>query len=44
MELRFNLRRLEEVVRWVLSWGSKAKVIAPAELKKLVRVEVAQMD
>ena len=44
VELRFNVSRLEEVVRWVLSWGGKAKVIAPAELKKLVREEIAEME
>jgi proteasome accessory factor B len=44
VEVCFHVSRLEELVRWVLSWGSKAKVIAPAELKKLVRDEVAQME
>jgi predicted DNA-binding transcriptional regulator YafY len=43
VELCFNVSRLEEVVRWVLSWGSKAKVLGPPELKKLVKDEVKAM-
>ena len=31
---------LEEITRWVLSWGSKAQVIAPPELKALLNEEV----
>jgi hypothetical protein len=27
IELRFEVGRLEEVLRWVLSFGSKAKVL-----------------
>jgi hypothetical protein len=29
VEVCFHVSRLEEVVRWVLSWGSKAKVLGP---------------
>lgn len=43
VEVRFQVGRLEELVRWVLSWGSKAKVLAPPELQKMVRDEVEQM-
>ena len=43
VELCFHVSRLEEVVRWVLSWGSKAKVLSPPELKKLVKNEVKAM-
>lgn len=43
VEVCFQVSRLEEVLRWVLSWGSKVKVLGPPELKKLVREEVAQM-
>ena len=39
----FQVSRLEEMVRWVLSWGSKAKVLGPPELKKMVREEVKEM-
>jgi len=31
-------------VRWVLSWGGKAKVLGPPELKRLVRDEVRQIE
>ena len=40
MEICFHVSRLEEILRWVLSWGSKGKVLGPPELKKLVRDEI----
>ncbi|WP_338687483.1 WYL domain-containing protein [Haloferula helveola] len=43
VEVSFEAGALQEVVRWVLSFGSKAKVIAPRELKSLVRDEVKKM-
>lgn len=43
VELCFHVSRLEEVLRWVLSWGSKARVLGPAELKRMVREEVGEM-
>ncbi len=36
-ELRMKLSSLEEVRRWVLSWGGHAKVISPKELTESVR-------
>lgn len=35
-ELSVTLRSIEEIERWILSWGSHAKVLAPAELKERV--------
>jgi predicted DNA-binding transcriptional regulator YafY len=32
-----TLSSLGEVGRWVLSWGGKAVVVAPAELCRIVR-------
>lgn len=43
VEVRFEVGALEEVVRWVLSWGGKAKVLAPQELKQRVQTEVRAM-
>lgn len=43
VEIRFEVGRLEEVLRWVLSFGSQAKVLAPPELIKMVRDEVEAM-
>lgn len=43
VEVCFEVGRLEEVLRWVMSFGSQAKVIAPAELANMVREEVAAM-
>jgi predicted DNA-binding transcriptional regulator YafY len=33
IELSLTLGNLEEVERWILSWGSHALVVAPPELK-----------
>lgn len=43
VEIRFEVGRLEEVLRWVLSFGSQAKVLSPPALLKLVRDEVEAM-
>ena len=39
--MSFKTRHLLEVTRWVLSWGSAATVLEPAELVEAVRVEIA---
>ena len=44
VEVRFEVGRLEEVMRWVLSFGSQAKVLAPPELAKMVHKEVREMQ
>ena len=44
VEVRFEVGRLEEVLRWVLSFGSQAKVLAPPELARMVRQEVREMQ
>ncbi|WP_395749976.1 helix-turn-helix transcriptional regulator [Prosthecobacter sp.] len=43
VEFRATLSGLEELTRWILSWGSKARVLEPPELKKRVQQEVAGM-
>jgi proteasome accessory factor B len=43
VELQFRISRPKELLRWVLSWGSKARVIAPASLTERVREELEQM-
>ena len=44
VEVRFEVGRLEELVRWTLSWGGQAKVREPKELKALVRAEAAEIQ
>ena len=44
IEVKFEVGRLEEVVRWVLSFGSQAKVLGPPQLAELVRAEIAAMS
>lgn len=44
VEVRFEVGRLEEVLRWVLSFGSQAKVLGPPGLVKIVREEIAAMS
>ena len=43
IEFQADLSGLEEITRWVLSWGSKAKVLGPPELKKRVQEELGKM-
>lgn len=43
IEVRFEVGRLEEVLRWVLSFGSQAKALAPPALVQMVRDEVEAM-
>lgn len=43
VELRFEVGRLEEVLRWVLGFGSQAKTLGPPELVRMVRDEVEAM-
>ena len=37
VEFRIELADLFEIERWILSWGSHAKVLAPPELKNRIR-------
>lgn len=43
VEVRFEIGRLEEVLRWVLSFGSQAKVLGPPELVKMMKAEIEAM-
>ena len=43
IEFQAHLSGLEEITRWILSWGSKAQVLAPPELKHRVRTELQKM-
>ncbi|MDB6139362.1 MAG: helix-turn-helix, type 11 domain protein [Verrucomicrobiaceae bacterium] len=43
IEFKVRLAGLEEITRWVLSWGSKAKVLGPPKLQKLVKDELRRM-
>jgi predicted DNA-binding transcriptional regulator YafY len=44
VELRLRLDSLEEIERWVLSWGSHARVLAPPPLKARVKAALEQMQ
>lgn len=43
VRVRFQVGRFEDVTRWVLGWGSHARVAHPPELIELVREEVRNM-
>lgn len=43
IELTMQLGALPEVESWILSWGSDAEVLAPAELRKTIRATVAKL-
>lgn len=42
IELSLQLGGLDEVLRWILGWGEHAEVIAPDELRKLVKEKAAR--
>lgn len=43
IEFQADLAGLEEITRWVLSWGSRAQVLGPPELKMRVNEELKAM-
>ena len=43
VELAFQAAGLYEVQRWVLAWGHSVSVLAPKELKDMVRDEIKRM-
>ena len=43
MELRLKLSSLEEVERWVLSWGPDAVVVKPKELAASIQQAARQI-
>lgn len=43
IEFQADLAGLEEITRWVLSWGSRAQVLGPPELKARVQEELKAM-
>ena len=43
IELTVTLGNLEEVERWILSWGSHARVIGPSELKQRIAETVSEL-
>ncbi len=43
VEMRLRLSGLEEVFRWVMSWGEHVEVLEPAELRERVRVAAEAM-
>lgn len=43
VEFRARLAGLEEITRWVLSWGARARVLGPPELAERVRWEARGM-
>lgn len=43
IELSLTLGNLEEIERWILSWGSHAQVLAPAELKERIAKTASEL-
>ena len=43
LELRFAAKGLEEVKRWILSWGSEVRVLQPKALRETIRSEIRRM-
>ena len=42
--LELELTGLEEIERWILSWGSHVRILAPSELVKVVREAARAID
>lgn len=43
IELRLKLNTLQEIERWILSWGEHAEVMSPTELKQSLKRITAKM-
>jgi proteasome accessory factor B len=43
LELKMRLSSLDEVERWVLSWGGNAQALAPAELVQRIRASARKL-
>lgn len=43
VEVRFQVSRLEDMLRWVLGWGAQARVISPDALVTAVDREIREM-
>jgi predicted DNA-binding transcriptional regulator YafY len=43
IELSLTLGNLEEIERWILSWGSHARVLAPPDLKERIAKTVSAL-
>lgn len=43
LELCFDAKGLEEVKRWVLSWGAEVRVLQPQSLRNIIRNEARRM-
>jgi predicted DNA-binding transcriptional regulator YafY len=43
-EMRMELGSLEEVERWILSWGKRARVLEPPELVERIRATLALLN
>ena len=39
VELQMSLSHLTDIKRWILGWGSQAKVLSPDELAKMIQAE-----
>lgn len=44
LEMVLQLSSLEEIERWVLSWGGHARVIGPARLRQRIREALREID
>src|SRR5207249_4559568 len=43
IELSLTLGNLEDLERWILSWGSHAQVLAPPELKQRITETISEL-
>lgn len=43
LEFTVHLGGLDEILRWILGWGDRVEVIAPPELREMVRAQAEKM-
>jgi len=43
VEIAYRVADVDELVRWVLSWGAQAEVLAPAQAREGARRLLAEM-
>jgi proteasome accessory factor B len=43
LELQMELSGLEEIERWVLSWGAHARILAPKKLREMIQATARQI-
>jgi predicted DNA-binding transcriptional regulator YafY len=44
LEISFRVSSMENIIRWILSFGEHARILAPLELQERVRRTIGKMN